>query len=986
VTSDPRPDEPERASRWKRLEALFQEASARPAADRLAFLAVACADDEAMRRDVESLLKESDSDDGFLATPPLALPPHVVADLVPATMIGTSLGEYHLLALLGSGGMGEVYRARDAKLGREVAIKVLPSAFTSHPERLARFEREARMLAAVSHPNICGIYGFEEADGVRFLILELVEGDTLAETIARACASPANGRGLPPDRVQGIARQVAEALEVAHDKGIVHRDLKPANIKITPDGVVKILDFGLAKPVSGDGSSPDLSSASPAHGELRHGGVVGTAAYMSPEQARGLSVDRRTDIWAFGCVVYEMLTGRATFGGETASDSIARVLEREPDWSALPPGTSASVRRLLLRCLIKDPRQRLRDIGDARLEIDAMDEALPIKIATPVAHTSGWHRAWLPWAAFAVLAVAVGTWEARRAATSPASAVLDHPLANATFSRVTNWEGTEEHADISPDGRFVTFLADRAGQLDVWVSQLGTGKFDNLTADLDPLLTPGNLLRSLGFTGDGSEIWFNPIGNPGLEKVLSPLTGGVRRAFLGTGYSTPSWSPDNAQLVHVASSTPGDPLSLADRTGADARLIAVHGQDAESFFAKGVHTHNPVWSIDGQWIYFVHGREAAGEMDVWRMQPSGARAERLTHQNAPVNFLAPIDARTVLYVARAPDWSGPWLWALDVESKVTRRVTAGLEQYTFVSASRDGRRIVATVERPTATLWRVPLQGQPAVEADAESYAMPSDRAFAPRFGGTTLFYLSLSSRGTGDGLWRVQNDQAFEVRKGADGVLMEPPAASPDGTRVAVVVRQQGKRRLLVMAADGTNARTIATSFELRGVEGQGTVDWSPDGAWLVTAGDDGGGPGVFKIHVDGGVPVRLTADEAVNPVWAPAGDMIVYAVPFGGGGGRNMLRAVRPDGTPVEMPEVRVRRGGAHRFLRSGRGLVFLPGPESKDFWLVDLTTKTTRQLTNLGDRGYLSHFDVTPDGKYLLFDRSRQNSDVVLIERPR
>jgi Tol biopolymer transport system component len=987
MTSDPRPGEPGRASRWKRLEALYQEASARPAADRPAFLAEACADDEAMRRNVESLLKESDSDDGFLATVPLALPPHVVADLVPATMIGTSLGGYHLLALLGAGGMGEVYRARDAKLGREVAIKILPSAFTSHPERLARFEREARMLAAVSHPNICAIYGFEEADGVRFLILELVEGDTLADSLAQASASRANGRGLPLDRVLGIARQIAEALEVAHDKGIVHRDLKPANITITPDAVVKVLDFGLAKPVASDGSSPDLSSAPQDGNGQRRGAVVGTAAYMSPEQARGLPVDRRADIWAFGCVVYEMLTGRATFGGETTSDSIAKILEREPDWSALPADTPPSIRRLLLRCLTKDARQRLRDIGDARLEIDAMDEALAGAIATPAVLTGPRRRAaWLPWVAVATLAVAVGTWEARRAATSLASVVSDNPLANATFSRVTNWEGTEEHADISPDGRFVTFLADKAGQLDVWVSQLGTGKFDNLTADLDPLLTPGNLLRSLGFSGDGSEIWFNPRGNPGLEKVLLPLTGGVSRAFLGTGYSTPAWSPDNAQLVYIASSTPGDPLSVADRTGADARLIAVQGHDEQSFLAKGVHTHNPVWSTDGQWIYFVHGREAAGEMDVWRMQPSGERAERLTHQNAPVNFLAPIDARTVLFVARAEDWSGPWLWTLDVESKVTRRATAGLERYTFVSASRDGRRIVATVERPTATLWRVPLQDQPIVEADAEPYLMPSDRALAPRFGGTSLFYLSLSSRGTGDGLWRVQNDQAFEVRKGADGVLTEPPAASPDGTRVAVVVRQQGKRRLVVMAADGTNARTVAASVELRGVEGQGTVDWSPDGGWLVTAGDDGRGPGVFKISLDDGVPVRLVADEAVNPVWSPAGDVIVYAVPFAGAGGRNALRAVRPDGAPVEMPEVQVRRGGAHRFLRSGTGLVYLQSPESRDFWLLDLATKTTRQLTHLGDRGYLTHFDVTPDGKLLVFDRSRQNSDVVLIERPR
>ena len=543
---------------------------------------------------------------------------------------------------------------------------------------------------------------------------------------------------------------------------------------------------------------------------------------MSPEQARGLPVDKRTDIWAFGCVLYEMLTGRVAFAGDTVSDSIAKILEREPDWSALPAATPASIRRLLLRCLAKDPKQRLRDIGDVRIEIDAIDEVLPgadrdagaarsrQKLARRGCRGSRSRRS----------PSAVGTWEARR----PADDATENPLANATFSRVTNWEGTEEHAEISPDGRFVAFLADQAGQLDVWVSQLGTGSFDNLTADIPPLLTPGNLLRSLGFSGDGSEIWFNPAGNPGQEKVLMPLTGGTPRPFLGAGHSTPSWSPDNAQLAYIGSVEPGDPLSLADRTGADARPIVVRDQGKEPFFRRGVHTHNPVWSPDGQWIYFVHGTEPTGEMDVWRMQPSGESPEQLTHQNAPVNFLAPLDARTLLYVARAEDWSGPWLWALDVESKVTRRVTAGLEQYTSVSASRDGRRVVATVANPTASLWRVPLARSARSRIAMRSPTrVPTERALAPRFGGTSLFYLSLSSRGTGDGLWRVQNGQAFEVRKGADGVLSEPPAVSPDGSRVAVVVRQQGKRHLAVMSADGTNSRTLATSIDIQGVGGAG-------------------------------------------------------------------------------------------------------------------------------------------------------------------
>jgi Tol biopolymer transport system component len=962
------------SERWQRIETLFHEALAQPPNERAAFLANASFGDEGLQRTVESLLADAEVNDGFLAE--LA---SVVTIPTPAVMTGRWLGGHHLEALLGAGGMGEVYRARDARLQRHVAIKILPVAFTANPDRLARFEREAQMLASLNHPNICAIYGLEDADGVRFLVLELVEGQTLAARIANP-TTISRSAGLPLEETLTIVRQVAEALEAAHDKGIIHRDLKPANVIVTPGGVVKVLDFGLAKTV-GSGSV-DLTQAPGATGEGREGAVLGTAAYMSPEQARGLAVDKRTDIWAFGCVLYELLTGRVAFAGDTVSDSIARILEREPDWSALPAATPLPIRRLLRRCLAKDARHRLKDIGDARIELDVTDDAAPGATPATAPIALGRSRA-IPlfWVAVALIAAAVVGWEAWRPA-----AIDETPFANATFSRVTNWEGTEEQPEISPDGRFVAFLADKAGELDVWVSQLGTGKFDNLTADTPPLLTPGNLLRSLGFKGDGSEIWFNPQGNPGQEKVLLPLTGGVPRAFLGPGLSAPAWSPDDASIVYIGSSAPGDPLFIADRTGADARPIEVRDTRGEPFFGEGVHTHNPVWSPDGRQLYFVHGREAAGEMDIWRMQPSGERPERLTNQHAPVNFLAPIDARTLLYISRADDWSGPWLWALDMESKVARRVTVGLEQYTFVSASRDGRRVVATVANPSASLWSVPLLDRLVDDRDAKPYAMPTHRALAPRFGGPSLFYLSLSSRGNGDGLWRVENDQAFEVRKDADGVLSEPPAVSPDGTRVAVVVRQQGKRRLAIMAADGTNSRTLSASIELRGVEGQGAADWSPDGRWIVTGGDDGRGPGLFKIPVDGGAPERLVAAEAVNPVWSPRGDLIVYAVAFGGAGGRNTLRAIRPDGTPVEMPTVQVRRGGAHRFLRSGSGLVYLQGIESRDFWLIDLATKQLRQLTHLSDLGYLNHFDITPDGTRLVFDRSRQNSDIVLIDLPK
>jgi serine/threonine protein kinase len=304
---------------------------------------------------------------------------------------GTRLGSYEILSLLGAGGMGEVYRARDTRLNRDVAIKVLPDAFVHDADRVARFKREAQVLASLNHPHIAAIYGFEESSGGSALVLELVEGPTLADRIAR--------RPIPVEEALPIARQIAEALEAAHEHGIIHRDLKPANIKLTAGGTVKVLDFGLARVLDGSDAGRNLSSAdlsasptitSPA---MTMGGVIlGTAAYMSPEQARGNNVDRRTDIWAFGCVLYEMLTGKAAFGGDgNPTDVIARVIEREPDFDKLPAETPLLLQRLLRRCLSKNPRQRVQHIGDVRIELGDLSyppAAAPVTSFRPRA--SGW--------------------------------------------------------------------------------------------------------------------------------------------------------------------------------------------------------------------------------------------------------------------------------------------------------------------------------------------------------------------------------------------------------------------------------------------------------------------------------------------------------------------------------------------------------------------------------------------------------------------
>ena len=342
--------------RWRQVTEIFHAALARDAAARDAFLRDACRDDPSLRDDVDALIA-AHGDAGSFGSDPL------FPDGAPRLAPGTRLGTYVIDGLLGAGGMGEVYRARDTELGRQVAIKILPGAWLADPDRRARLDKEARLLAALNHPHVAAIYGVAQADGVRGLVLELIEGATLAERLTEG--------PLPLTEALNVALQIADALDTTHEKGIVHRDLKPANIKITPDGVVKVLDFGVARVRQSE--VPFHAHHEPPTGTAGQTGdevLIGTAAYMSPEQARGKPVDKRSDIWAFGCVLYEMLSGRRPFVGETTTDVLAAIVDREPEWTALPATVPSSVRHVLERCLEKDPKRRLRDIGDARVELE----------------------------------------------------------------------------------------------------------------------------------------------------------------------------------------------------------------------------------------------------------------------------------------------------------------------------------------------------------------------------------------------------------------------------------------------------------------------------------------------------------------------------------------------------------------------------------------------------------------------------------------
>ena len=525
--------------RWRQVADVYEAALEREPAARGPFLAEACRDDSDLRREVESLLAQEHTplvvDHGMLTVAAAVL--EGISRLEP----GTTLGPYRVEALIGAGGMGDVYRARDTKLNRDVALKVLPESLTGDADRLARFSREAHVLASLNHPNIAAIHSIEDRDDVHALVLELVEGPTLADRIAR--------RSLALPEALPIARQIADALAAAHEHGVIHRDLKPANIKVRDDdGTVKVLDFGLAKPVqdapspqSGDppprSPSPSPSVMSPVVTAM--GLILGTAAYMSPEQAKGRPADRRSDVWAFGCVLYEMLTGKRAFDGDDVSDTFASVLKSQPDWTALPKDTPAAIRRLLRRSLEKDPRRRLSDIADARLEIDeaqalAGADASP---ETPPGVTTRVQRA-LPWAIAGTLTIAlisaIVLWSPWRAVPLPVSQQLSVDLGAGAF--LGGSPGGMPQFAISPDGSMLAFVGERDR-----VEGLYLRRFAQLQAL--PLVT--GPVSDPFFSHDGEWVGFFSIADRKLKKI--PVAGGTAVAICDIDTFYPrgaSWGDD----------------------------------------------------------------------------------------------------------------------------------------------------------------------------------------------------------------------------------------------------------------------------------------------------------------------------------------------------------------------------------------------------------------------------------------------------------
>ncbi len=770
---------------------------------------------------------------------------------------GTRLGPYEVIAPLGAGAMGEVWRARDPKLDREAALKFLPASFAEDPERLARLEREAKVLASLNHPNIAGIYGFHEHQGIRFLAMELVDGEELAERLRRG--------PMTTEDVLDAARQIADALEAAHEQAIVHRDLKPANIKLTPDGKVKVLDFGLAKALettvaSGPGQDAAMTPTITSLGTVA-GVILGTAAYMSPEQARGKPVDKRADIWAFGCVTYEMLTGTLAFSGDTVSDTMAAVLTRDPDWTLLPAAAPKRLVELLKRCVRKDPRERLRDIGDARVELVEIANGSEVQEAGPALPTIPHRRLW-PVALVVLAALVAGalvTAAIMRSLTTMAPPETLRVMVQAPDKQILSVQTLD--FTMSPDGKTIAFVAnDESGVAHIWLRSLDSEQ-TRMVAGTDgasfPVWSPDqrhlafcadHKVKRVGIGGEGLQVLGNAPAPRGIAWgardtivfapnangpiMMVPATGGEPKtvttldAAAGeTGHRLPSFLPDGQRFLYVA--VPEGPDGYRTMVG------SIDGAQGESVLtAKSI----AIYAQPGFLVYLNQGSVFARSFDAGTLKLSGTPRP-----------IADLDLSTGGYAGAAP-------FTVAGDGTLVQRVA------TLVTERLE------VLDRSGKTIEKLPIP-----DGDFQGRALsPDGRHLVMQYqkpGETTvpLYMLGLGrgifSRFTFDG----ENDQA--------------PVWTPDGRRVIYGSDRPGGRDFYWKNADGSGSEELIADVPGPFNDPNAVT---PDGRWLVYTSYGGEtGEDLWIVGLDGkheARPLLKTKTSELDAVLSPDGRWIAY------------------------------------------------------------------------------------------------------------
>jgi len=858
---------------------------------------------------------------------------------------GVQLGPYTVIEPVGSGGMGEVYQARDSRLGRTVAIKVLPKVVAEDPMRRKRFEREAKVVSQLNHPHVCALYDIGQDRGIDFIVMEFVEGETLANRTANGPISVREALRL--------FHQIADALEAAHEKGIVHRDLKPANVKVTPAGNAKVLDFGLAKVFTQE-SGMEVSNQPTLTFDGTEGEVIlGTAAYMSPEQARGKPVDRRTDVWSFGCCLYEAITGRSAFGRETVSDTIAAILDREPDWSALPKRTPFAVRGLLGRCLEKDASRRQQTALELRHQIEQCQAGLPS--VRDVIDSLRKRRFRIPVTAVTLLLLAIVVY--RRFNREPAIPQLSNPI------QVSAAIGVEDYPTLSPDGRTVAYESNTSGNWDIWLRQPGGGPAVNLTAE------HAGDDRYPSWSPDGRQIAFWSTRDGGGYYVMSSLGGASQKIASTAGthslfHSPTDWSADGTELAYTQYRPAGNRLE------AFVEFVSIRTREVRQAALPGLQEArlDLSWSRDARYMAYIDAAQQPSEATQLRVVKL-ADGTGVTLTNGRSNVRSPrwaADGRSLYYVSNQAGTTDLWRQMMGAEGKPSgnpQRMTTASD-IMHIAFSADGKRIAYSKGRWVANVWRVPVPkaGHVATWSDADQ--MTFDLAFIEfvdvSSDGKRLLFSS--DRSGNQDLWTMPVGGGEMTQLTTDPAPDWAPTWSPDGRWIGFYSYRTDDREIWYMPAGGGPARQLTHSKGLDAGAG-----WSPDSKKISFRSERTGSSDVWVVDIETGEERNLTPTpwNEVAGAFSPDGQWFAYSV-------------TRPEGRQIwRVPS----NGGQQELLSPAAGSsltwygnkIFFVGLAQKagNLWALSVDDRREAPVTNLtGRRGILQTTALATDGKYLYF----------------
>ncbi len=897
-------------------------------------------------------------------------------------MIGQSISHYHVTEKLGAGGMGEVYRATDSRLNRDVALKVLPTQFAQDAQRMARFEREAQLLAALNHANIAAIYGLEQTNGARALVMELVEGPTLAGRIAQGA--------LPLDEALPIATQIAEALEYAHERGIIHRDLKPANIKLTPSGDVKLLDFGLAKALDDSPASQDISdSPTLSMAATKAGLILGTAAYMSPEQARGRPADKRADIFAFGSVLFEMLSGKRAFTGETASDTLAAVLRAEPEWQALPENISPPIRKLLRRCLEKNPRDRLRDIGDARSELRAAQSSDTQPLFPAADAVSGGVRRWLPWAIAALMTTTaiVAVWQSNRPAAPPAKNVLRFSVAMAD----PHWlaSGTRAALAISPDGKSLVFVGTGSGNTQLFLRSMAQGTVTPIPGTeggFSPFFSPDS--QSIAFYAGAELKKLALAGGKPVRLIEARNTIGGAWGEDGSIIIPAEWArltrifPDGKSEVLLEKSTTGDiclwpsflPGSRAvllaqwNLQRADAvpnvMVLELDKRDAKPRLLVEDASF-PHYSPTGHLVFNRQGTLFAVGFDPRRLEVSGTPVNLGIAVNVnPLSSNYSFSPDGTLVVAPGMGTDERILVWVD-HSGAAKRLVGQNHPFVDPNISPDGQRVALALQGVNQDVWvyDVPRGTLSRVTHDDRVEVAPvwSHDGTRLTYGvGSNLLWKSADGTGEDEVIWKGATETSGPSDAQSNREIYGAPhpySWSSDGTELLFTVLSRVSRDIWLLRlkaagqAAGAEARPlVATPFVDRHPQ------FSPNDKWIAYASNESGRSEVYVHAFEGSGRWQISSDGGEEPRWSRDGRALFYR-----SGNKMMAVDVRiaPDfsaGKPRQLFEVEYEnRGGVIDYAVSADGKRFVMiqatrGTEATRLEFVVNWLEELRRLSNV------------------------------------